>query len=482
MLTGGAGAQPRQRTLRALIDWSYELLSGDERAVLSRLSVFAGGCYLSDAELVAGRDGPGRWDVMNLLGSLVDKSLVQADTTGDTARYRLLETVREYAAERLRAAGDEELSARQAHAALFLELAEAAAPQFSRAGQVAARARLAVDRDNLLAAFDHFLAAPDGWPGALRLATALGWYWSSSGSYSQGVELLDAALGRPRAAAPTALRCAALTMNGHLLCRSGDLTRAQAVLDAAVGIARQLADPSLVADALRHLAWVADRRGDKDGAISMASEAVELASLGAETHLLARAYDARAAAWQERDPAMARSDYERALTYCESSADHEGHASTLNNLAVLELELGDYDAARAHFARGLDVASRSHSVGILPYLEYGSGMAAALGGDAVAAAAAFAEVLGLAGETGQRSLVAYAVLGLAVTSAGPGQHLRAAALHGAADALFEELRETPEPLEARLRDRARGVLRAHLGDRFDRQYAAGASARRAPSS
>jgi predicted ATPase/DNA-binding SARP family transcriptional activator len=474
MLTGGSeDAQPRQRTLRALIDWSYELLSGDERAVLRRLSVFAGGCYLSDAEVVADRAGPGSWDVMDLLGSLVDKSLLQVDTTGDTARYRLLDTVRDYAAERLRGADGEELPVRRAHALLFLELAEAAAPQFSRAGQVAARARLAVDRDNLLAAFDHFLTAPDGLAGALRLATALGWFWSSSGSYSQGVELLEAALGRPEAAAPTALRCAALTMDGHLLCRSGELTRAQAVLEAAVGIARQLAEPALVADALRHLAWVFDRRGDKDRAISTAAEAVELASLVGETHLLARAYDARAAAWQERDPAMARSDYERALTYCESSADHEGHASTLNNLAVLELEDGDYEAARAHFDRGLEVARRTHSVGILPYLEYGSGMAAALGGDAAAAAAAFAEVLGLAHQTGQRSLIGYALLGIAVTAAVPDEQPRAAMLHGAADALFEELRETPEPLEARLRERAHDELRAQLGDQFERHYAAG---------
>jgi predicted ATPase/DNA-binding SARP family transcriptional activator len=472
MLTGGGDTvQPRQRTLRALIDWSYDLLSDDERLAFCRLSVFAGGWDLGAAERVAGGNGLDRGDVMDLLASLVDQSLVQVDTTADAARYRLLETVREYAAERLRSATDQELPARAAHALLFLELAEAAAPHFSQAGQVAYRARLAAEHDNLLAAFDNFLAAPDGSAEALRLATALGWFWSSSASYSEGVELLGAALGRPEVAAPTALRCAGLTMAGHLLCRSGDLTRAQAVLDEAIGIARQLADPALIADALRHLAWVAGRRGDKDRAISMATEAVELAAKIGETHLLSRAYDVRAAARQERDPARARSDYERALSYCE--ADHEGHASTLNNLAVLELDQGNYDAARAHFDRALDLARQARSVGILPYLEYGCGMAAALGGDTAAAGPAFAEALGSARQTGQRSLVAYAMLGIAVTAAGPGWQSQAAMLHGAADALFEELREAPEHLEARLREQSLAVLRAQLGDRFDQEYAAG---------
>jgi predicted ATPase/DNA-binding SARP family transcriptional activator/Tfp pilus assembly protein PilF len=474
MLTGGGGtAQPRQRTLRALIDWSYDLLSDDEKLALCRLSVFAGGWDLGAAERVAGGNGLDRGDVMDLLASLADQSLVQVDMTGDAARYRLLETVREYAAERLRSAGDEELQARAAHARLFLQLAEVAAPHFSHGGQVAYRARLAAEHDNLLIAFDHFLAAPDGSARALRLATALGWFWSSSGCYSEGVELLGAALGHPEVAAPTALRCAGLTMAGHLLWRSGDLTRAQVVLDEAVGIARQLAEPALIADALRHLAWVADRRGDKDRAISMATEAVELAAQVDETHVLSRAYDVRAAVRQERDPAGARSDYERALSYCESSANHEGHASTLNNLAVLELEQGNYDVARAHFDRALDLARQSHSAGILPYLEYGCGMASALDGDTAAAGPAFAEALGSARQTGQRSLVAYAMLGIAVTAAGSGWQPQAAALLGAADARFEELRETPEALEARLRAQALAVLRADLGDRFEQEYAAG---------
>jgi hypothetical protein len=112
-------------------------------------------------------------------------------------------------------------------------------------------------------------------------------------------------------------------------------------------------------------------------------------------------------------------------------------------------------------------------VGILPYLEYGRGMAAALDGDPATAVAAFAEALGLARQTGQRSLVAYALLGIAVTAGGLGQYPEAAALHGAADALFEELREAPEPLEARLREQALGVLRAQLGGQFEREYTAG---------
>jgi predicted ATPase/DNA-binding SARP family transcriptional activator len=477
LLTGGSETVlPRQRTLRALVDWSYDLLSDAERAVLCRLSVFAGGWDLAAAETVAGDENLDRWAVMDLLSSLVDKSLVQGDTTADAARYWLLETVREYAAERGHERGERELAtARLAHARLFLDLAETAAPHFSGAGQVVWRSRLELDYGNLRAAFSYWLSDPSGADEALRFGTALGWFWSSRGSYGEGVELIETALGRHDATAPTALRCATLNIGGHLLCRRGDLTRAQIALEEAVGIARSLADPALTADALRNLAWVADRRGEHDKAIELATESVELASRCEESHLLARAYDVRAAARQDQDPAGARSDYAISLRYCEAAEDHHGQASTLNNLAVLELEQGHHDEARHYFARGLEVARETNSVGILPYLEYGVGLAAALEGELAEARPAFATALQIARQTGQRSLVAYAILGLAVTSDRRGQEQQSAMLHGAAMAIFDQLREAPEPLEAGLRQRSLAALRVTIGDGVERYAALGRS-------
>ncbi len=475
LLTMGAETVlPRQRTLRALVDWSYDLLSEPERAVLCRLSVFTGGWDLASAETIAGHDELERWEVVDLLASLVDKSLVQADTSGEAVRYRLLETVRDYGTERLlERGGGEEAEVRGAHAQLFLDLAETAAPHFSGAGQVLWRNRLEADRDNLRAAFMHFLAHPDGATYALRFCTALGWFWSSRGSYGEGIELIQAALERPDAAAPTALRSSALSVGGHLLCRCGDVARAHDFLEEAVAIARKLDDPALTADALRNLAWVEDRRGDHDTAVILATEAVELASNTGRTHLLARAHDVRAAARQQHDPTGARSDYATALRYCESAEDYHGQASTLNNLAVLELEQGNHSVARSHFSRALGVARQAGSMGVLPYLEYGIGLASALEGDFETALGAFTTALRIARHTGQRSLVAYAILGAAISSVEPGQERRAAALHGAAMALFEKLGETPEPLEAGLRDQSLAALRVTLGDELEQQSYAG---------
>ena len=355
-----------------------------------------------------------------------------------------------------------------AHARLFLELAEAAAPHFSGAGQVEWRDRLELDHDNLRAAFVYFLADPDGADEALRFGSALGWFWSSRGSYGEGIELIQAALRRPDAAAPTARRAEALSVGGHLLCRCGDVNQAQATLEEALLIARRLSEPALTADALRNLAWVADRRGACDEAIMLATEAVEHASRSGESHLLARAYDVRAAARQHRDPGGARSDYGTALRYCVAAEDHHGQASTLNNLAVLELEQGNHDEARRHFARALVVARQTRSSGILPYLEYGVGLAATLEGDVDAACPAFATALRVARQTGQRSLVAYAILGIAIASDEPGDEPRTAMLHGAAMGLFEQLGEAPERLEASLRKESLASLHAALGAALER--------------
>jgi predicted ATPase/DNA-binding SARP family transcriptional activator len=180
----------RHQTLRAVIDWSWELLGGPEQVLLRRLSVFAGGATLEAAERVCAGPAPGGLaadEVLYLLAGLVDKSLVvAAEGDGGGVRYSMLETVRAYGAERRRAAGEDEALAR-AHAGYFLELAEQAEPELRRSDQLRWLARLAAERDNLHAALRW---AVDGGEAALalRLAAALGWYWFLT---SARAELLD---------------------------------------------------------------------------------------------------------------------------------------------------------------------------------------------------------------------------------------------------------------------------------------------------
>ncbi|GAB2662934.1 BTAD domain-containing putative transcriptional regulator [Kribbella swartbergensis] len=195
LLTGGSRtALPRHRTLRAVVDWSWELLSEAERTVLSRLSVFAGGAGLEAAERVCAGDEVEPWQVLELLTALTEKSLLV--TAGEGApRYRMLGTIKEYAADRLDEAGESDL-ARRAHLAYFTELAETAEPHLRRAEQLEWLAVLEREHDNIAAAMRGALAAGEAY-GAMRLAAAAGWYWWLGGHKVEGNELIMAAAAVP---------------------------------------------------------------------------------------------------------------------------------------------------------------------------------------------------------------------------------------------------------------------------------------------
>ncbi|MFB7042335.1 MULTISPECIES: BTAD domain-containing putative transcriptional regulator [unclassified Streptomyces] len=175
LLTAGARTVlPRQQTLRAVVDWSWDLLDGPERVVLRRLSVFTGGCDLAAAEAVCAEDG-GAGDVLDVLGALVDKSLVVASPGGAGMRYRLLETVAEYARERLAEAG-ERAGVERRHLAYYRELARRTDPELRGPGQVAAIARFEREHDNLRGALRTAVALGDE-QEALCLVHCLSWFW-----------------------------------------------------------------------------------------------------------------------------------------------------------------------------------------------------------------------------------------------------------------------------------------------------------------
>jgi predicted ATPase len=267
---GSRTALPRQQTLRASIDWSYDLLSEAERTVFQRLAIFAGSFTLDAAEAVCGDEagvgcrvsGVGEdksfpstqyptpdTNVLDLLARLVEKSLVVAEP-GENGMdcYRLLETLREYARERLAASGEAETVARR-HAETYLALAEAAAPELHRRDQVAWLDRLEREQANLRAALD-WLGAHDRWVDALRLATALGWFWIVRGHYAEGRARLSEALDRSEGAADAALRCWALRGLWYLASRQGDFPATERYRDAFLGAATDAGDSRLVVEAL----------------------------------------------------------------------------------------------------------------------------------------------------------------------------------------------------------------------------------------
>jgi predicted ATPase/DNA-binding SARP family transcriptional activator len=195
LLTGGSRtALPRHRTLRGVVDWSWELLSDAERTALRRLSVFSGGTSLGAAERVCAGGAVEKTDVLDLLSSLTEKSLLLTEDTG-APRYRMIGTIREYAAHRLAEAGEAD-QVRNAHLAYFTELAETAEPHLRRAEQLEWLAALEAEHDNISAALRGALAAGDA-QAAMRLAAAAGFYWWLGGHRAEGFELITAATKVP---------------------------------------------------------------------------------------------------------------------------------------------------------------------------------------------------------------------------------------------------------------------------------------------
>jgi predicted ATPase/DNA-binding SARP family transcriptional activator len=194
LTSGSRTALPRHKTLRAVVDWSWELLTDAERTVLRRLSVFSGGASLEAAERVCAGDAVGREEVLELLTSLAEKSLLLAEGAG-APRYRMLGTIKEYAAQRL-AEAEESDPARRAHLAYFTELTETAEPHLRRAEQLDWLATLEAEHDNIGAAMRGALAAGEAQP-AMRLAAAAGWYWWLGGHRAEGLELIVAATKTP---------------------------------------------------------------------------------------------------------------------------------------------------------------------------------------------------------------------------------------------------------------------------------------------
>jgi predicted ATPase/DNA-binding SARP family transcriptional activator len=259
---GSRTALPRHRTLRAVMDWSYTLLTGAERTLLHRLSVFEGGFTLDAVEHICAAPPLAADDVLDLLAALVDRSLVAMRERDGVARYRLLDTVRQYAAERVRADGGDALL-RQRHAAYFVQLVEQAEPHLTRTTRRAWVDVLQRDANNIRQAlawtrehapFDH-----------LRLTGMLCWYWFSTRDWVEARRWLDGALALPDAAAPTRERAAALFANGALATLQGRTGEPVAWLEESAALAAALGDARLEAYALNYLGMAHLQTGSPAG-------------------------------------------------------------------------------------------------------------------------------------------------------------------------------------------------------------------------
>ena len=477
LLTGGSrAALPRQQTLRAMVEWSWELLTGPERAVLAALSVFAGGFGLAAAEAVAaGPDVPAA-EVAGYLGALVDKSLVQfGDAGAGPGYYRLLETVRQYAAGQLDAQGPAAVNhVRLAHRDYCLALAEAAAPQLIAHDQAEWLDRLDVELGNLRAAIAVSLTQADPVPG-LRLAASLRVYWTARGHAIEGAEALRTLLDAPAAQEATLPRARALAAAARLLQQTGDRTIAEDYCQEALAIARAVGDDYLVADLLDIPAFILLRQGQPSAALPLIEQGLDLARRLQEPNLTARLLSVRSFAQDVGgNPAGAARDAAESLRLFRQVGNRLQVGAMLGNLGNYELAAGDLDAGRSHLAESLDIARVLNNRDSIAYGTFNLGLAEYVGGSPGAAGALFAESLDLARRMGMKRHTAYALIGLALVGRGGTDPGWSARLHGAADQALADLGETLEPMEGRLADLDRQRLRAAMGDEaFETEYAAG---------
>ena len=257
------------------MDWSFDLLTDPERAVLPRLSVFAGSFSLEAAETVVSDDAVPGDDVLDLLGHLVDRSLLVAEDGGIEARYRMLETIRDYAQERLAESG-EAVSRYTRHRDWFAALVDEARPAFF-SGRVQPEwvARLAADHDNLRAALRWAHEDPAGANVELGMASGLWRFWEVRGDLEEGSAWLERALDR-LGGEVSLRRASALTGAGVLAAHRGDYARAAAFHDASLMLHRELGDPVAIATACNNAASVAIERSDFQRARELYAEAIEL--------------------------------------------------------------------------------------------------------------------------------------------------------------------------------------------------------------
>ena len=426
---------PRQRTMRAALDWSHDLLTEGERKLFRGLAVFVGGFSLEAAEAVGVPEGVDPDEAIDLLGRLVEQSLVtaEADGTGET-RYGLLEPIRQYALEELGESGDAEEKGRR-HAGYYLTLAERFEPRLRGPEQATWLGRLQTERDNLRAAMSWALERGEAQIVA-RMAWAMLPLWWLRGHYAEGRRLTGEAL--PHAAdLPAPARAKLLFATGTMAQAQADYGAARPLIEESLGLFRRLGDKEGVMRAQSSAGIVALGQGQQERGIALLEEATALAlEIGDAWSASLLLGFATAVPLGRGDLARARQLAERGLSLAREAGAREGASVALHALATVARTEGDDDRAGKLLEEGLNLSV----------------------------------------EVGDETNVAYFLEGLAAVAASRGALIRAARLWGASEALLGtiEVAAYPHAPDRSLHQREVAAARARLeGDEWEEAWAEG---------
>jgi predicted ATPase/DNA-binding SARP family transcriptional activator/Tfp pilus assembly protein PilF len=414
---GHRDALPRHQSLRAAIDWSYQLLSPQERVLLHRLAVFAGGCTLEAAEAVCAYDG--QLDVLNGLALLVDKSLLEQTRADGEPRFRMLETIRDFARARM-LESEEAAPLLRAHAQYYRLLALKAEPHLFDAELEVWLTQLDKERDNIRAALEWSKVSAESNPASaaqaleigLHLAALLWRFWELRGYSTEGREWLDALLARS-GSLHTYERAYALHTAGNLASSQGDTRRAKELYQACLSLSKELGNKHFIAHMNNNLGNIASNEGNYDQAAALYSEALthyrEVGwEWGVSLEFRQLGMIARAQGQYER----ARSLYEESLAMYRQAGDKERIGLVLTSLGLLADDLAHYEEATRLFQEALTLYEQIGDQMGMPRARSNLGKMAQRQGDMARAKALYEQSLAQAQGTGDKSSTAVALCGL----------------------------------------------------------------------
>lgn len=454
LLSGGArDGGVRHQTLRATVEWSYEMLAPAERLLFDRLSVFSDGWDLAAAEAVCAGEGLAAEDTLDLLTALVDKSLVTYTRGLHEYRYGMLETLRDFASEKLHAGDAFTVQRRLLDWAL--QLAERALPHFTGAEAPQWMSRLVLEQDNLRAALDigHRLGANEV---VVRLTAALAYFWIKRGRLREGAEWAERA---------ERLTCTGRVARAHLLIAFGRLlrgaepARAESMLREALALAVQHDDLPTRLEALKQLTTSTRDRGDYRGAEALLHEQSVLLA-GIDDPYRRFIVEAELATLMLQQGRNAEAVERLRLRLREAQSQHWRFdcARLMNNLAVGLIELGEHDEALRLALEGADIFRELGSLEGVAHALSTSGMALLRKGEAVAARRHFVEVGRISLEVGASHLAPEALERLAAVECEAGRERTAARYAFAADALYAAVGFQREPADLALRESVQARL------------------------
>ena len=415
---------PRQQTLRNTIDWSYNLLDDAERQLFARLAVFVGGCTIDAVEQVCVLEHDRSTDVFALLASLVDKSLLRHEEQSDEeSRFKMLETIREYAREQFAICEDTE-AIRKQHALYYMHLLKPAEQGNAAARNEAPIQRVQAEYDNIRAALEWALAA--GHPGIVAgIASNLGMYWRVWGHFNEGRRWAEATLAQ-QAGFPALVRAKSLWTLGVLAASQADDTYATAQLKASLQLARELDDTQLIAWALNDLAIILVRQGSY---------------------------------------AQAAALYDESLVYKRTLGNITDVAITLNNLGELAMEQHEYHRAQMHLEESLTLLrTTGDNAEYVGAVMINLGELALLHGDSMEAARRFNEGLVRSQKIEYLEYIAACLTGLAAVACTQGQTSRGTRLFGSAEGLRQSIGVSLLASAHALYEEYMNAARVQLGD------------------